>query len=144
MVPQHQTHLVRSRPGITGAASLAFRNEEVLLGQIPEHLLDAYQVNVLMPLKKKLDDNYMREATLLRDLVLLCRTVTSKGDVIRENDLRRFQASLVSLNSALTTEDNRLQAVHTEGSPHAQLASAFWPMRGPSLNGARPNHEDYR
>ncbi|MBV9268287.1 MAG: sugar transferase, partial [Acidobacteriaceae bacterium] len=58
-VPHHQTYELRFRPGITGAASLAFRNEEELLHRLPSEALDAYQVHVLMPLKATLDRRYM-------------------------------------------------------------------------------------
>jgi hypothetical protein len=101
-VPHHQTHLLWYRPGITGAATLAFRREEELLCLLPGHALDEYQVEVLMPLKRKLDDNYMRKATFASDLLLLFRTVLGKGELIVDSDLRKSQQSLLSLNSALS------------------------------------------
>jgi lipopolysaccharide/colanic/teichoic acid biosynthesis glycosyltransferase len=100
-VPHHQTHLLWHRPGITGAATLAFRREEELLCLLPGHALDEYQVKVLMPLKRKLDDNYMREATFASDLLLLFRTVLCKGALIADSDLRESQQSLLSLSLAV-------------------------------------------
>lgn len=101
-VLHHQIRVLRYRPGITGAASLAFRKEEELLHGIPEHALDEYQVHVLMPLKQELDDQYMQHATFLSDLSVLFKTVAGRGEAIDGKELRAFQHSLVSLNSALT------------------------------------------
>jgi len=53
-LPHHQTYTLRVRPGVTGAASLAFRDEERFLHHIPEHALDHCQINLLMPLKREL------------------------------------------------------------------------------------------
>jgi lipopolysaccharide/colanic/teichoic acid biosynthesis glycosyltransferase len=101
-VPHHETQPLRYKPGVTGAASLAFRKEEELLHRLPDHSLDDFQVHVMMPLKRKLDDQYMRGASLLSDLSLMLRTVLGKGELVKEGDLLNFQESLVSLNSALS------------------------------------------
>ena len=69
--------------------------------RLPEQSLDEYQVKVLMPLKRKLDDAYMQEATFLSDLSLMIQTVLSKGDLIEESQLFRFQQSLMALSSAV-------------------------------------------
>ncbi len=73
-VPEQQTRLLRCRPGITGAATIAFAQEEVLLAAIPEDQLQEYFRNVLLPLKESLDSSYMAKATPLSDLRLLQRT----------------------------------------------------------------------
>lgn len=73
-VPEQQTALLMSRPGVTGAATLAFAQEEVILAGIPEDRLEEFFRNVLLPLKSSLDANYMAKATLLSDLRLLQRT----------------------------------------------------------------------
>jgi lipopolysaccharide/colanic/teichoic acid biosynthesis glycosyltransferase len=62
------------RPGITGAATIAFAQEEVFLVGIPECQLEEYCRNVLLPLKQRLDENYMAMATPLSDLRLLLNT----------------------------------------------------------------------
>ncbi|MGB8537883.1 MAG: sugar transferase [Acidobacteriaceae bacterium] len=63
------------RPGLTGAATLAFRCEEEMLQDIPDEELEAYYCRMIKPLKAKIDWDYMREATLMSDFSLLYETV---------------------------------------------------------------------
>jgi lipopolysaccharide/colanic/teichoic acid biosynthesis glycosyltransferase len=66
------------RPGITGAATLAFAREEILLGQIPmQGLGNFYQAEVL-PVKQRMDSDYMARASLPSDLSILLRTITGR------------------------------------------------------------------
>ena len=62
------------RPGLTGAATLAFRCEEEMLQDIPDEELEAYYCRMIKPLKAKIDWDYMREATLSSDFSLLYET----------------------------------------------------------------------
>jgi len=62
------------RPGLTGAATLAFRCEEEMLQDIPDDELEAYYCRTIKPLKAKIDWDYMREATLASDFLLLYET----------------------------------------------------------------------
>lgn len=64
------------RPGLTGAATLAFRCEEEMLQDIPDQELEAYNASTIIPLKGKLDADYMGQATFASDFVLLCQTAT--------------------------------------------------------------------
>ncbi len=124
-LPHHQRFALDHRPGITGAASLAFRNEEELLHRIAEEALDAYQVNVLMPLKTDLDNQYMWRATFFTDLRLLFNTALNRGSLIAEHDLLRFHQSLVSLNSALTSSQSPLTQ---STAPVTEIAGARAPL----------------
>jgi len=74
LVPEQQMARLRCRPGITGAASLVFAREEVLLAGIPREQLDGYYASQVLPLKQQLDDAYMARATFLSDLKLLFKT----------------------------------------------------------------------
>ena len=67
-VPHLEVMEMPFRPGLTGAATLAFRCEEEMLQDIPAHELEAYYCRAIQPLKAKLDREYMRQATFVSDL----------------------------------------------------------------------------
>jgi lipopolysaccharide/colanic/teichoic acid biosynthesis glycosyltransferase len=60
------------RPGITDLATLAFRNEEEILG--PASDPDAYYRSVILPEKLRLNLSYQQSRTLSRDFKLLWMT----------------------------------------------------------------------
>jgi lipopolysaccharide/colanic/teichoic acid biosynthesis glycosyltransferase len=62
------------RPGITGAASLAFRNEEEILRNINPDEMDAFYDEYIKPLKARLDLRYMSAATPFSDLRIILAT----------------------------------------------------------------------
>ena len=76
-LPRHEGLDLPYRPGITGMATLAFRDEEKILSRIPGDQLDAFYEICIKPRKARLDIEYMRNATLGSDLKLLWRTCTS-------------------------------------------------------------------
>lgn len=76
-LPHHEALHMTYRPGITGAATLAFRNEEELLSQIPETELEIFYESFVKPAKAHLDSEYMRAASPVSDLKILWRTGTS-------------------------------------------------------------------
>ena len=63
------------RPGITGAATLAFRREEDILGGIHASQLESFYATEIKPLKARLDLDYMSQATLRSDLRLIAATL---------------------------------------------------------------------
>jgi lipopolysaccharide/colanic/teichoic acid biosynthesis glycosyltransferase len=76
-LPHHEGLRLLWRPGITGAATLAFRDEEELLSAIaPENLAEAYET-YLKPAKARLDFAYMQSATFVSDCRVLRRTIAS-------------------------------------------------------------------
>jgi lipopolysaccharide/colanic/teichoic acid biosynthesis glycosyltransferase len=62
-------------PGLTGAASIAFRNEERLLGQVSEERLTSFYLQQVLPQKARLDIEYAAQATLRGDCGILLRTL---------------------------------------------------------------------
>ncbi len=76
-LPHHEALRLACRPGITGAATLAFRNEEEFLSEIPADQLETFYETFVKPAKAHLDLEYMRTATFGTDLKLLWRTVTA-------------------------------------------------------------------
>ncbi len=80
-VPGYADHLqgearrmLELRPGITGPATLAYRNEEEILARQSDPV--RYNDEVIWPDKVRLNLEYLDQATLARDLRLLWETVT--------------------------------------------------------------------
>jgi lipopolysaccharide/colanic/teichoic acid biosynthesis glycosyltransferase len=61
------------RPGITGPASLAFRNEEALLARAADPV--AFNDQVLFPEKVRLNLRYMENVSLVSDLGYILETI---------------------------------------------------------------------
>lgn len=76
-IAQHEGLHMPFRPGLTGAATLAFRCEEEMLRNVPESDLEFYYAQTIKPLKTQLDSSYMERATLLSDAVMLLRTAAA-------------------------------------------------------------------
>ena len=72
---KHQLGELECRPGITGAATIAFACEESVLALLPEQELDDYYQEVILPIKHGIDQEYMARATFLSDFRLLVNTV---------------------------------------------------------------------
>lgn len=79
-LPEHQLNVLECRPGITGAATLAFAREELFLAQLPKHELDEYYREKILPMKHQLDVDYMARATFSSDFRLLVHTVLRRWD----------------------------------------------------------------
>jgi lipopolysaccharide/colanic/teichoic acid biosynthesis glycosyltransferase len=63
------------KPGITGAASLAFCDEERLLAQVSSEHLTTFYVKQVLPQKARIDSRYGESATFWSDCVILLKTV---------------------------------------------------------------------
>jgi lipopolysaccharide/colanic/teichoic acid biosynthesis glycosyltransferase len=74
---RHEALCMAFRPGLTGEATLAFRNEEQLLSDVPKEEVDAFYERFIKPVKAEIDVAYMRRASLLSDIQLLCVTAAS-------------------------------------------------------------------
>jgi lipopolysaccharide/colanic/teichoic acid biosynthesis glycosyltransferase len=61
------------RPGITGSATLRFRNEEIVLDSVLDP--DAYNIGVLYPEKVQLNREYVENFSVGRDISLIFMTV---------------------------------------------------------------------
>lgn len=95
-LPHHEGLHMPFRPGITGAATLAFRLEEEMLSQVPRQHLDAYYEKFVKPSKAKIDWEYMRSATFRSDIGILWHTAKScisGGETIYRVELPQFAES---------------------------------------------------
>jgi len=79
-MPEHVKVELRCRPGITGAATIAFACEERVLDCIPRQYLNTYYHQVILPAKQRLDDAYMAHATFLSDLRLIVNSILRRWD----------------------------------------------------------------
>ncbi len=79
-IPQHEFLYMLSRPGITGAATVVFSDEESLLADVPEHFVEHYVTSVLNPEKCRLDSHYIETARFSTDVRILMRTVFKLGN----------------------------------------------------------------
>lgn len=79
-LPQHVISDLPCRPGITGAATIAFAYEEVILHDVPAHRLEHYYHTVVLPAKSRLDTDYMARATFFSDLKLIVTSVLRRWD----------------------------------------------------------------
>jgi lipopolysaccharide/colanic/teichoic acid biosynthesis glycosyltransferase len=61
-------------PGITGWATLHFRNEEKLLAEVPEERVRQYYLSEILPRKVNLDLDYAAKATFAKDVAVLLQT----------------------------------------------------------------------
>lgn len=85
------------RPGITGAATLAFAREEVLLAQIPTQQLDDFYRTEVLPVKQQMDSDYMAHASLASDLSMLLRTISGRWGYFSDaSPLRTRETSTLS------------------------------------------------
>ena len=90
------------RPGITGAASLAFRNEEELLALVPPEQVESYYQERIKPAKANIDREYMQDATVHSDFRILLSTLVSslRPNEVLIPDLVSFEfGAMNSLNS---------------------------------------------
>ena len=77
---EHQIADLFCRPGITGAATIAFAREDQILARLPNHHLDDYYASVILPFKHQLDAEYMAGATFLSDLKLILDSALRRWD----------------------------------------------------------------
>ena len=79
-MPEHQLCELRCRPGITGAATIAFAREEQILARLPHNHLDGYYYSIILPAKLRLDREYTAQATFQTDLKLIAETILRRWD----------------------------------------------------------------
>ena len=65
--------ILRLRPGITGPATLKYRDEEEILARVPDP--EAYNATVIWPDKVRINLAYLRDWSLAGDVRLIFRTL---------------------------------------------------------------------
>jgi lipopolysaccharide/colanic/teichoic acid biosynthesis glycosyltransferase len=79
-MPEHVIADLPCRPGITGAATIAFAREEAILDRVPKQQLESYYYAIVLPAKRRIDAEYMARATFLSDLKILVNSVLRRWD----------------------------------------------------------------
>lgn len=79
-VPEQERRPFPCRPGLTGAATLAFAREEMILQGIASDDLDEYFQKTILVAKRELDANYLQRATMWSDLRILVNTVLGRWE----------------------------------------------------------------
>ena len=72
-VKEEESSFLCVRPGITGVASVAFKDEEGLLSSVDDS--ETYNRTVIFPKKVKLNNDYIVEQSLLLDIKIMIQTV---------------------------------------------------------------------
>src|SRR5215469_899930 len=76
-LPQYAERLtIAYRPGITGAASIAFRREEHILACVHADQVERIYHHCIKPMKANIDRIYMQTATFVTDFRLILATMT--------------------------------------------------------------------
>jgi lipopolysaccharide/colanic/teichoic acid biosynthesis glycosyltransferase len=86
-LPHHDHTLLICRPGVTGAATLAFRDEQRILCEVPAENLETFYQQHVVPRKLSLDADYMSQATLATDIGVLFATLARGGNHLTHKDL---------------------------------------------------------
>lgn len=118
---EHQSGPLFCRPGITGAATLAFGREELLLAEVPKNELNDFVRDVLSPLKNRMDGEYMATASFVSDLKLIFRSV-----------LRKWPDNCLELGASGSTPGPPTYAVSASRTMHSKSTSpeARSPLEG--------------
>ena len=72
-----QRRVLEVRPGLTDPATLAYRDEEGLLGQVPAERRERYYASEILPRKLELNLDYLERASLWGDAALVARTLVA-------------------------------------------------------------------
>lgn len=122
------------RPGITGAATLAFAREEAVLDRVPVDRLQECYHSVVLPAKQRIDTEYMARATFLSDVRLLADTVLRRWDNSQMEALLRVEIldteARIQLNrateaSAAAQGETGIAATHGMGQAAAAEVAGY-------------------
>lgn len=86
-LPHHDHTFMACRPGVTGAATLAFSDEQHILCSVPADQLEAFYQEHVIPRKIRLDVDYMSAASLGSDVKVLIKTVLRIGGYVRSCEM---------------------------------------------------------
>jgi lipopolysaccharide/colanic/teichoic acid biosynthesis glycosyltransferase len=103
-IAHHENLCMLCRPGITGAATALFSDEENLLADVPTEFLEQYVISEINPKKCRIDSYYIETARFTADLKILIDTLFGLS---RQSQHRRSPRSLriVREEQSITSPD---------------------------------------
>lgn len=143
-LPHHEALDLPYRPGLTGLATLAFRNEETILSEIASFAVDEFYEQRIKPRKAELDREYMRRASFWSDMALIWQTATAcllGPDELPEKEaesLRRL--ALEWPHPASAEEEDRSDNYLANYFARVELHGARWPSDYRKLDEALKKH----
>jgi lipopolysaccharide/colanic/teichoic acid biosynthesis glycosyltransferase len=96
-LPNHDSAAMACRPGVTGAATLAFRLEARILSEVPAERIEGFYQQYIVPRKRRLDSEYLERATVWSDIKVLLATVFRIGEHITHEDLMTHKSMTLFL-----------------------------------------------
>jgi len=75
-LPEHERMKMICKPGITGAATIVFAQEQILLKTIPKESFEDFTMYVLNEIKAKIDTEYAQTCTFKSDLGIIFATMS--------------------------------------------------------------------
>jgi len=136
-IREHRISVLPCRPGVTGAATIAFADEETVLDRISRHQLESWYQSVVLPAKRRLDSEYMARATFLSDLKLIVKSVLRRWSSSAIEDLLgpealdaqagvgRSDAPIPAITLSLCSRPDWLQVSTTELNAGAKQPAAL-------------------
>ncbi len=73
MYTEEQKEILKVKPGITDYASIEFRNENEILGEVEDP--EEYYINIIMPTKITLNKKYIENNNLFIDIKIILKTI---------------------------------------------------------------------
>ena len=70
-----QRRVLEVRPGLTDPASVLFRDEEALIGSVPERQREAFYLETVLPKKLRMNLEYIDRASVSYDFALVLKTI---------------------------------------------------------------------
>ncbi|MES2221522.1 MAG: sugar transferase [Acidobacteriota bacterium] len=112
-LPNHDLAAMVCRPGVTGAATLAFRYESRILSEVATERIEGFYQQYSGPHKMRLDSEYMERATVISDVSILLATVLRIGKHVTHEDLMKQRLSPVFLadSTSLRTGKTSMETV---------------------------------
>jgi len=104
-IQEQASYVLSVRPGITSHATLNFRNEEELLGLLTSTEVEDVYLKTIMPVKLKMELEYLRRATFRSDISIILKTI------LRIVHRGEPESEMVPVPIVPPTEQKRLRAV---------------------------------